>query len=195
MVHPLTHHCPLVLPTPLPIPIPMHVTGTYSTYLIQTLCNKIWWLSRIVLPTFRICSTALQGGRTTHSAFKVTQVLIISTNIWHSINALGTHKWEQWDVGISNSTSITLWWTHQRYSSQYMGWSTNGKLHSNGMCWRHMLTRYGHEQLPIWQQDHCSSWCLLAEVSHDTLRFSCSNSWCLNKIVTTLVTFHHSPSS
>ena len=31
MIHPLTHHHPVALPTPLPIQIAMHRTGTYST--------------------------------------------------------------------------------------------------------------------------------------------------------------------
>jgi Cdc6-like AAA superfamily ATPase len=48
--------------------------GTGKTYLVNMICNKIRSLGRIVLPT-AIAAFAAQhyaGGRTTHSAFKVS---------------------------------------------------------------------------------------------------------------------------
>jgi hypothetical protein len=48
--------------------------GTGKTYLVNMICNKICLLGRIVLPT-AIAAFAAQhyaGGRTTHSAFKVS---------------------------------------------------------------------------------------------------------------------------
>jgi hypothetical protein len=47
--------------------------GTGKTYLIQTICDKIRSLGRIVLPTATSAFAAqhYQGGRTTHSTFKV----------------------------------------------------------------------------------------------------------------------------
>jgi len=57
---------------------PLHIfidgkAGTGKTYLVQTICNKIRSLGRIVLPTATPAFAAQHypGGRTTHSAFKV----------------------------------------------------------------------------------------------------------------------------
>lgn len=57
--------------------------GTGKTYLVQTICDKIQSLGHIVLPTATSAFAAqhYKGGRTTHSAFKVIQVPIISINI------------------------------------------------------------------------------------------------------------------
>ena len=54
--------------------------GTGKTYLVQTICNKIRSLARIVLPTATSAFAAQHypGGRTTHSAFKVRYFLIIT---------------------------------------------------------------------------------------------------------------------
>ena len=54
--------------------------GTGKTYLIQTICDKIRSLGRIVLPTATPAFAAqhYDGGRTTHSAFKVISSLLIS---------------------------------------------------------------------------------------------------------------------
>jgi chromosomal replication initiation ATPase DnaA len=47
--------------------------GTGKTYLMQTICDKIRSLGRIVLPTATSAFAAqhYQGGRTTYSTFKV----------------------------------------------------------------------------------------------------------------------------
>jgi hypothetical protein len=57
--------------------------GTGKTYLVQTICDKIRSLGRIVLPTATSAFAAqhYKGGRTTHSAFKVMYLIIISNNI------------------------------------------------------------------------------------------------------------------
>jgi hypothetical protein len=57
--------------------------GTGKTYLVQTICDKIRSLGCIVLPTAASAFAAqhYKGGRTTHSAFKVMYLIIISNNI------------------------------------------------------------------------------------------------------------------
>src|ERR1700683_4368371 len=57
--------------------------GTGKTYLVQTIYDKIRSLGHIVLPTATSAFAAqhYKGGRTTHSAFKVMYLIIISNNI------------------------------------------------------------------------------------------------------------------
>jgi chromosomal replication initiation ATPase DnaA len=57
--------------------------GTGKTYLVQTICDKIWSLGCIILPTATAAFAAqhYQGGRTTHSAFKVMYSTTISSAI------------------------------------------------------------------------------------------------------------------
>lgn len=54
--------------------------GTGKTRLVNTICNKVWSMGHIVLPT-AIAAFAAQcyaGGRTTHSAFKVCPLTSIA---------------------------------------------------------------------------------------------------------------------
>jgi hypothetical protein len=70
--------------------------GTGKTFLVQTICDKIRSLGRIVLPTATPAFAAqhYKGGRTTHSAFKVMYLFIKANNVLYFIDALGTRERE-----------------------------------------------------------------------------------------------------
>ena len=110
--------------------------GRGKTFLINAICDKVRSLGHIVIPTATAAFAAqlYPGGRTTHSAFKVSthfSFSLITTNSIYSI--LGPSERQKRNASISHQSHRSTWRINKRSFYNYLGRRPNGQLRCSCM--------------------------------------------------------------